>query len=138
MYLRTFILIVLILAGCGKEESRPPAVDLTGNTILWQGYTSENTDLAQKFNETMECLASLNVSRSGEPYVIILKEHFICGGYANAAGCMVFEENTIYMQEIAPVFKHEVIHWATYLGIESEDTIYFTQCQLPDSSVVFP
>jgi hypothetical protein len=124
------VLIMMLIAGCGQDVSRPDPVDISMTAIVWQGSANEDAVLLQKLNETMECLASLNVHKQGYPYVVIVKDLFICGEVPNAAGCMVYEKNTIYLQEIAPVFKHEVIHWATHLGLESEKTIYFTQCQV--------
>jgi len=127
------LLIFLLLVGCGQEHQSQAPVDTSQTTILWQGSAADDPGLLALFDETMTCLSSLNVHKSGYPQVIIVKDLFVCGQQRNAAGCTSFIENMVYVQEVSipAVFQHEVVHWATGLGVESENTIYFTQCQFP-------
>ena len=127
-----FLALFLFNSGCGQEASY---VDISDTTIVWQGYVDEDSDLLARFNETMSCLNALGVDRAGYPYVIVVQDTFLCGSIQGATGC--WSDDAVYITSFyfhatifgLDIFKHEVIHWATRLGDEAHDTIYFVQCQ---------
>jgi hypothetical protein len=128
------LVLILIGIGCGQE---PYNVDISNTTIVWQGYANEDSNLLARFDETMSCLNMLGVNKTGYPYVIVVQDTFLCGSNQNASGCWVESSDIVYITSLyfqvicigLDVFKHEAIHWATRLGNEAHDTIYFTQCQ---------
>jgi len=127
-------LLILLLPACGQEPSQP-GVDISMTSIVWQGYANEDPVLLRKFNETMDCLNSFGFHHEGYPYVVVVEDLFTCGIYKNELGC--YSANTVFFAQSAyesalyfEVFKHEVIHWATGMGIENETTDpVFTQCE---------
>jgi len=129
-------LLILLLPACGQDQSQPAQVDISMTSIVWQGYANEDPVLLRKFNETMECLNSFGFFHEGYPYVVVVEDIFTCGAYKDKLGC--YSANTVFFAQSAyestlyfEVFKHEVIHWATGLGIENETTApYFTQCEV--------
>lgn len=134
MLLRRFILATvcaILSAGCGQEQDKPEPVDLTGTSIVWQGRMYEDGVLLARFDATMECLYTLNIYRSGSPYVVLTDGSFYCGN-VRASGCYSRNSETIYVlkSDTAEMssFEHEVIHWATGLGTEGHDTVYFSLC----------
>ncbi len=90
-------------------------------------------NIQKQFTYTLECLSSLGVQPVLNPPIIkIVKElGFDCSIYLNVAGCYTAYDNTVYVTEAAAqwAFSHEIIHWATGLGNDAHDDIYFQQCQ---------
>lgn len=126
----------LFVAGCGQDFD----ADISMTTIVWQGYPSEapdqigeirqNYSLNDDFITTQDCLFPIGIYKTGQPFVVVVKDQFLCGGELKN-GCFVAKKNTIYLEENTMFFffSHEVIHWATGLGNEAHKTVYFTQCQ---------
>lgn len=125
----TLILCLLILTGCGQEQTKS-GVDTSMTTELWKGYVNEDQSLAENFNITMECLKLIGIAHDGQPYVVILSGWFKCGDQLTV-GCFDHGSGTIYLGNggYDLVFCHETIHWATGLGKESHGSAYFTQCE---------
>lgn len=126
-----FILLLLV-ASCGPECKGP---DLSNNSIVWQGYASENPDpqFQADIDKTLTCLNNINPdiirkNLSPSPHIIITEKEI--DGFA---GHCYFCANTIAAldRDVLTHYTivHEIIHWATGLGNEAHGSIYFTTCE---------
>lgn len=135
MKLRIALIMLCLLLGCvGQEDCAGP--DLSNNSIVWQGYASENPDpqFAADIDKTITCLKNIDphIVRINlvSPYIIITEKTI-----NDRAGHFYFCINTITAWDqgilIHYSIVHEAIHWATGLGNEAHRSIYFQSCKYP-------
>ena len=137
MYIQIIILLSVLLVGCGQDQQNNQEPNLSGNTIVWQGYASqyENSYFTTATETAVSCLSNIDPNIADQnarlPYIIITRELVDCSGM-NRVACFSPNTNTVYLAEgyAFKYFPHEIIHWATHLGIEAHGSIYFTQCEL--------
>jgi len=120
------LILSLLIYACGPESSR---IELGNSAIIWQGHVYENPELYQKFMDTMQCLDGMGIRREGGPYVVMTENYLIVDGII-AQGCST--GSTVYFSAMeekqnktVSVFKHEIVHWATYNAPGLHGTQYF-------------
>lgn len=130
---RMIIVLCLVLLGCGKDK---PYADISMVNITWQGYANEDPHILRYFDATMACLDTLNLHKTGYPYIIKVDNTFTCGRKNNMYGCIDLSSKTIYLYDnridqpeyFHAVTEHEIVHWALNAGNEAHSSIYFSQC----------
>ena len=137
--------LLVLLAGCGSNFDNDPminwqppaAVDISNNTVLWEGKLDERNDLVVTNNWVNDCFITWNLqyTQLAYPKVVIVDSRFVCSGVGKMVGCYVRNTETIYLsqdvsgsmyQSMYHVLAHELVHWRT--GVDGESTYAMWAC----------